>query len=70
MNAFNLVNRSALLNQVRLKFPDIYEWVSYCYASDNPHLWVGELSIRSVTGFSKVIRWGHYCSVSRYNMRY
>ena len=48
-NAFNLVSRAAFLKQVRINLPELDPWVQYCY-SDKPHLWVGELRFRSVTG--------------------
>lgn len=41
------------MHQVHLQFPEIYDWVSYCYASDNPHLWLGYMMMRSVTGVLK-----------------
>ena len=49
-NAFNLVSRAAFIKQVRLNFPELEPWVQYCYDFDSPHLWVGELCFRSVTG--------------------
>lgn len=49
-NAFNLVSRAAFIKQVRINFPELEPWVRYCYESDSPYLWVGELRFRSVTG--------------------
>ena len=49
-NSFNLVSRRSFLKLLRLNFPELDSWVQYCYASDTPHLWVGELFFRSVTG--------------------
>ena len=39
-NAFNLVDRSSMLQQVKLHCPDIYPWVAYCYSQPS-RLYVG-----------------------------
>ncbi len=50
-NAFNLVHRQAILRAVRTHFPELEGYVRTCYAQhDDPHLWCGELLLRSRTG--------------------
>ena len=34
-NAFNLVDRQTFINEVKVKFPSIYNWVVYCYGDEN-----------------------------------
>ena len=50
-NAFNLVSRAAFRKQIRLQLPQLAPWVDYCYGKDRqPHLWVGNISLRSACG--------------------
>ena len=34
-NAFNLVDRQTFINEVKVKFPSIYNWVVYCYGDES-----------------------------------
>ncbi len=50
-NAFNLINRDAIMRTVRVHFPELYGYVHTCYArEEDPFLWCGELLLRSRTG--------------------
>ena len=50
-NAFNLINRQALIRAVHQHFPEILGYVRLCYANaEDPHLWCGAQRMRSVTG--------------------
>ena len=48
-NAFNLVNRSIIFEEVRRLFPSMSSWVEYCY-SDQPYLWFDRHEILSCNG--------------------
>ena len=48
-NAFNSVNRQAFLDEVRLHFPQIYNWVSFCYGQP-ARLFFGASEILSESG--------------------
>ena len=58
-NAFNLVNRKALLKGVEEHFPVLLAWTVYCYGSDASYRWSGEDFIRCVTGVEQ----GLYCKL-------
>ena len=49
INAYNLVNRQAMLAQVKEHFPELLPWVSTCYGSPS-HLLFGDKVIASGTG--------------------
>jgi len=49
LNAFNLVDRSALLREVRLRCPSNSLWVEFLYAHTS-RLYLGEGHIMSATG--------------------
>lgn len=49
-NAFNLCNRTTFLNLVMRNFPEIFNWVAYCYHNNVSHLWQGSEDILSVLG--------------------
>ncbi len=50
-NAFHLVSLAAFLRETSNHFPRLFNWVTYCYGKDTkPHLWVGDLKLRSVCG--------------------
>ncbi|XP_026383846.1 uncharacterized protein LOC113279369 [Papaver somniferum] len=48
-NAFNLVDRSAMLRAVRNKFPSISRWVEFCYSSP-ARLYYGSSTLSSSQG--------------------
>ncbi|GKE51674.1 putative reverse transcriptase domain-containing protein [Tanacetum coccineum] len=48
-NAFNLVDRSALLHEVRVRCPSIFLWVDYLYGQAT-RLYIGDTHIWSATG--------------------
>ncbi|XP_021763791.1 uncharacterized protein LOC110728456 [Chenopodium quinoa] len=48
-NAFNLVDRTALLREVRLRCPALSRWVEFCYSSP-ARLFYGEHTLRSCQG--------------------
>ena len=48
-NAFNLVDRNRMFEQVRLKAPELAAWVEYCYGTQ-PVLYLGEHQLKSCTG--------------------
>ncbi|CAO2814623.1 unnamed protein product [Amaranthus hypochondriacus] len=48
-NAFNLVNRTALLREVRLRCPSLSRWVEFCYSTP-ARLYYGEHTLRSCQG--------------------
>ena len=48
-NAFNMVDRSEMLAQVRAKLPGIFRWVAYCYSSP-AHLFFGGVLLQSAAG--------------------
>jgi hypothetical protein len=48
-NAFNVVSRSAMLEQVVALFPDLYAWVHWCYG-DSSLLFYNDKSVRSCVG--------------------
>ncbi|GKA54963.1 putative reverse transcriptase domain-containing protein, partial [Tanacetum coccineum] len=48
-NAFNLVDRSALLHEVRVKCPSISLWVDFLYGQES-RLYIGDTHIWSATG--------------------
>ena len=48
-NAFNLVSREKMFEQVRLHCPEIAHWVEFCYSSQ-PFLFAGDFTFRSCVG--------------------
>lgn len=49
-NAFNLANRLAMERAVRMHFPELLSYVRMCYILGMPHLWCGNMRMRSATG--------------------
>lgn len=50
-NAFNLVNRQAVLRAVRKHFPELTAYVEMIYGNtETPYLWSGPFRLRSVAG--------------------
>ena len=48
-NAFNSICRKTMLEYVAEQFPDIYNWIHYCYGGDTD-LFFGDHTIKSTTG--------------------
>ena len=48
-NAFNMVDRTEMLKQVKKKIPFLYDWVEYCYAQP-AHLFLGDVLLASMAG--------------------
>ena len=48
-NAFNLVDRTAMLREVRLRCPSLSRWVEFCYASP-ARLYYGDHTLWSCQG--------------------
>lgn len=50
-NAFNLVNRNAILHAVNKHFPELYYYVELCYGrGSDPWLWFRRIMMRSMSG--------------------
>ena len=50
-NAFNKVSRAHLLRLVRVHFPGVARWVSWCYGSgEDPYLWHNDHILKSREG--------------------
>ena len=48
-NAFNCVDRQAILSRVQATFPELARWATWCYAKTS-NLVFGSRTIKSVTG--------------------
>jgi hypothetical protein len=48
-NAFNSICRKTMLDYVEEHFPDIYNWIQFCYG-DHTDLFFGENTLKSTTG--------------------
>lgn len=44
------MNLNALLYETRMRFRELYAWISYCYRSMPPHLWTGDCRFQNVVG--------------------